>query len=385
MYNALPYLHATLASLGHQTLPAEQFEVIIIDDGSTDGSGAVAEEWAHGRKQTRVIHTPHSGGCAAPRNIGLGLAKGEYVYFFDADDILNPEALARVVGHCKRLGSDVFRLRTAKSERYPTVARFVESSHEDVDPYTTQLLRLLGVVGLVFRTEFLRENGITFPAVDPAEDLPMVTECYLLADRVSALGDYEYAVFTTRDDGQSVTQLRRIPGSVQNVRLHARFPRLVSETARVLINDASPEWMADNVLALTLGRIGRLFAVLLASPDSDVTEAMEAIRRWLPLVLARVPESQLPRFAIPASTHTELRLYLVVAGVLSGATTAELYEVLEWSAETQHRVHVSEAQQLDRAMVAYPWAQLTTPTQSYSVFCGAKRARQFCKSLSAEV
>lgn len=86
-YQAANYLRATLKSCLSQTLaPAE---VIVVDDGSTDGTGAVAEEFGPAVRVERV----KNGGVARARNIGARLAQGEYFVFLDADDTLVSSAL----------------------------------------------------------------------------------------------------------------------------------------------------------------------------------------------------------------------------------------------------------------------------------------------------
>lgn len=90
-YNAGPYLRACLASLCAQTL--RDLEITVIDDGSTDGSGALLDELAAGDARIRALHQPNAGVSAA-RNAGLEASHGDYVAFVDADDTLPPDAFA---------------------------------------------------------------------------------------------------------------------------------------------------------------------------------------------------------------------------------------------------------------------------------------------------
>jgi len=87
-FNGLPYLEECVNSVLAQTLP--ELELILVDDGSTDGSGALADEFAEKDSRVRVIHQPNSGVSSA-RNAGLELARGEYIGFVDADDFIEPE------------------------------------------------------------------------------------------------------------------------------------------------------------------------------------------------------------------------------------------------------------------------------------------------------
>lgn len=89
IYNAEPYLVRCIQSVLKQTT-AEPLQVILVDDGSTDNSLAIAQEAAREEKRIVVLRQPHAGQSAA-RNVGLKHAQGEYVAFVDADDTIAPD------------------------------------------------------------------------------------------------------------------------------------------------------------------------------------------------------------------------------------------------------------------------------------------------------
>src|SRR5215217_4227556 len=91
-YEAMPYLVRCLESVEAQTLGADRLEIVAVDDGSRDGTGEYLEDFAAVSKvPTRVVRQANSGGPSGPRNVGLGLARGRYVFFLDADDYLGDE------------------------------------------------------------------------------------------------------------------------------------------------------------------------------------------------------------------------------------------------------------------------------------------------------
>lgn len=90
-YNAEKYLARCLNSVAEQTF--KDFEVIIVDDGSTDGSRQIAEEFANSDQRFRVIHQSNAGVSSA-RNTGLNQATGKWVCFLDADDEFPANTLA---------------------------------------------------------------------------------------------------------------------------------------------------------------------------------------------------------------------------------------------------------------------------------------------------
>ena len=104
VYNGEAYLRKCLDSIASQTL--KDFEVICVNDGSTDASGAILSEYASGDARIRV-HSQQNAGLGAARNRGLEIAKGEYVLFVDADDELcEADALERLVDLAERDGLD---------------------------------------------------------------------------------------------------------------------------------------------------------------------------------------------------------------------------------------------------------------------------------------
>lgn len=101
MYNVDRYLADFLASLEAQTFGLDDVEVILVDDGSTDGSHATLEAWAASRPTTVRVVTQENAGQGAARNAGLALATGEWVTFPDPDDTLDPGYLAAVDGYLR--------------------------------------------------------------------------------------------------------------------------------------------------------------------------------------------------------------------------------------------------------------------------------------------
>src|SRR6186713_2753816 len=97
VWNVAPWLGECLASVDGQTIGTAALELVAVDDGSTDGSGAMLDAYATGRPWVTVLHQANSGGPGAPRNAGVELARGRYVFFLDADDYLAPDALERMV------------------------------------------------------------------------------------------------------------------------------------------------------------------------------------------------------------------------------------------------------------------------------------------------
>ena len=94
VYNVAPYLRRCTDSVLSQKGPS--LEVLLIDDGSTDGSGALCDAIAAEDARVQVVHKPN-GGLSSARNAGLDLAQGHYVSFVDSDDYLEEDAYRDLV------------------------------------------------------------------------------------------------------------------------------------------------------------------------------------------------------------------------------------------------------------------------------------------------
>ena len=104
VYNVGPYIRRCLDSILAQT--ERDIEVILIDDGSTDGCGEICDGYARADGRVRVIHNENRG-LAATRNTGLELANGEYISFIDSDDWIEPETFSELLKAASANGADI--------------------------------------------------------------------------------------------------------------------------------------------------------------------------------------------------------------------------------------------------------------------------------------
>ena len=96
MYGVARYLPDFIASIENQTFPLDRVQVVMVDDGSVDGSAAILRAWADRRPGLVTVLTQENEGQAAARNTGLGHATGEWVSFPDPDDVLSDRYLEHV-------------------------------------------------------------------------------------------------------------------------------------------------------------------------------------------------------------------------------------------------------------------------------------------------
>ena len=104
VYKVERYIEKCVASILEQTF--QNFELILVEDGSPDRSGEICDMLAKRDSRIRVIHK-ENGGAATARNAGLDVAKGDYIAFVDGDDSIHPQYLEFLSNLINRSGADI--------------------------------------------------------------------------------------------------------------------------------------------------------------------------------------------------------------------------------------------------------------------------------------
>ncbi len=212
-YNVADYLADCLASILAQS--HSELEVVVVDDGSTDGTGELADRVAGDDPRVRVVHQANAG-LGAARNEGTRRATGDYLTFADSDDLVVEEAYARLVGALEQSGSD---LAIGAVERFDDDRTFMtplmKENHERT-AYGVLLddapLMLADVFAWnkVYRRSFWDAAGLSFPTGVRYEDQPTLTRAFVEAGRFDVLAEPVYR-WRIRSDGSSISQQRADP------------------------------------------------------------------------------------------------------------------------------------------------------------------------------
>lgn len=212
VYNAGEYLEPCITSLLGQTMPADELELIFVDDGSTDDSLTRLNRLAAEHSHVRVISIENSGWPGKPRNIGSTAARGDYVQFVDQDDYLGLEALARTHALAAASGADVAIGKMVGVGRW-TPTRLFRETRTDATLDNCDLVASL-TPHKMFRRQFLLDQDILFPeGKRRLEDFVFVMRCYVAAQAICVLADYPCYFYTRRADGQN-TSFQRIEPDV---------------------------------------------------------------------------------------------------------------------------------------------------------------------------
>ena len=199
VYNPGPYLDLPIGSLQRQTMPAGEWEAILVDDGSTDGSGDRLDAIAAENPHIRAVHIPNSGWPGTPRNVALPMARGEHVLIMDHDDWLGTEALERMYDFAESTGADVVVAKeVGHGFGVPLMAfqRTIPDARLGEDPLLTLL-----TPHKLFRRSMLEAHGVRFPdGKRRLEDHLFVMPAYFGAKRIAVMADYPAYHWTRRSN-----------------------------------------------------------------------------------------------------------------------------------------------------------------------------------------
>ncbi len=260
-YDVAAYLPACLDSLLAQA--HRRLDVVVVDDGSPDDSGAIAEQYAARDDRVRVVHIENRG-LGGARNEGLRHARGEVVAFADSDDVVPPGAYEAMARQLRRTGADFVTGDVARLDGDEvTRIRWMRRLHRDRSAVMIeQQPELLGDVfawNKLFRRSFWDEAGLVWPEGIRYEDQPTLTEAYVRARRIGVVPDVVYH-WRVRHDGSSITQQRASTADLED---RWATKRMSLGTVRDFGSSKVTDLFLDKVLP---GDLWRYFVLI---PDAD--------------------------------------------------------------------------------------------------------------------
>lgn len=198
VYNVEKYLRECLDSIINQTL--HDIEIICVDDGSTDSSYAILQEYA--RKDTRIILLQQeNSGAGVARNIGMRIAKGKYLSILDADDFFERNMLEKAYQQCEKDMADICVFRSdrydTQAEKYEAIPWTIKQKYlpdeipfaaKSIYPYIFQIFNGWSWDKL-YRRDFIKQTGLEFQGLRTTNDAFFVFLANVQAKSITILDD----------------------------------------------------------------------------------------------------------------------------------------------------------------------------------------------------
>ena len=203
VYNVEDYLKRCVDSIIGQTY--KNIEIILIDDGSTDKSGNICDDYLKADKRIKVIHKKN-GGLSDARNFGLNISQGDYVCFVDSDDFVSELYVEKLLENSLRTGADVcacnfyyideFNKKWIKAEKQEKIYKSDEAIK---DIFTVKQNTEVMVWNKIYKKELFDKNDIKFPVGKIHEDNFTTYKIYDKANYVSLINDKLYYYYQRSD------------------------------------------------------------------------------------------------------------------------------------------------------------------------------------------
>ena len=210
VFNSEKYLDKCIESVVNQSY--SNLEIILVDDGSTDGSSDVCSLWAEKDCRIKVIHKANEGAGLA-RNTGLDSAAGDYIFFVDSDDCINPNTVEKCVSVAKRDNSQLVLYARADVDKNGKIVNMPVLTDKLVykdSEVTEELLSSLythskgfglGVCGKMFETKTVRQADVRFYSEREvlSEDALFLTDFFAFVNSASIVPEYYYLCVQRED------------------------------------------------------------------------------------------------------------------------------------------------------------------------------------------
>ncbi|HEI7352804.1 TPA: poly(ribitol-phosphate) beta-N-acetylglucosaminyltransferase [Staphylococcus aureus] len=274
-YNSEKYITELLNSLAKQDFPKTEFEVVVVDDCSTDQTLQIVEKYRNKLNLKVSQLETNSGGPGKPRNVALKQAEGEFVLFVDSDDYINKETLKDAAAFIDEHHSDVLLIKMKGVNGRGVPQSMFKETASEVTLLNSRIIYTLSPTK-IYRTALLKDNDIYFPEeLKSAEDQLFTMKAYLNANRISVLSDKAY-YYATKREGEHMSSAYVSPEDFYEVM------RLI--TVEILNADLEESYK-DQILAEFLNRH---FSFSLKVKLEDQPQWINALGDFIQVVPERV-------------------------------------------------------------------------------------------------
>ncbi|MBI0425838.1 glycosyltransferase family 2 protein [Psychrobacter sp. NG27] len=195
VYNREEIIKPCIESINSQTYDKSKWEVIFVDDASTDNSIDAIESLIDKNVNYRILRRPvGSGNASAPRNEGINASPSKYVFFLDSDDYVDSKLLENGMAMALKNDSDMVYVKVKAIGRHMTSKPFTKGNIDDANPLENHLIRTLAPFKFV-KLKLLLDNNILYnPSIVKAEDQIFFIQALSKSNIVSILADKTYYI-----------------------------------------------------------------------------------------------------------------------------------------------------------------------------------------------
>lgn len=300
MYNIEEFLGEALDSLLKQGVDEDDLQVILVDDGSADGTFDIAEAYVEKYPKIFEAHKFENAGLGAARNRGTRLADAEFITYVDPDDIITDGSYSYMLNTIEKSGSDII---TGHVRRFDEQGRvwvpelhqrsiLGDFTHTNLEEHP-ELVWDASSWNKLYRLSFLRENALYFPEGVLYEDFPMVNPAFAKADGIDVITKVVY-----------MWRVRQ--GSITNMSTGAKATRdriKVNQIALEGLNKYNAPYTAKGMLIKKALNMGIIAMLRKEHYDLIPLDEREALFSELQEYLALIPDDQM------ADTRFENQVY----------------------------------------------------------------------------
>lgn len=207
VFNTSSFLEKCLDSIFNQCLNIDEFEVITINDGSTDNSKDILEKWKL-THQNLIIISQENQGLSIARNRGISIAKGEYIQFVDSDDWLNPQMVKKCIDICKLNNLDILSFNMQKVSSSGEKSTKIKNIKFEGQIYSGEYLLTNAIIEApvwkyIIKRGLINKNQLSFHPYILHEDEEFTPRMLLSAKKVMIINEVVYNYFVRTN---SITQ-----------------------------------------------------------------------------------------------------------------------------------------------------------------------------------
>ena len=200
-YNVAPYIGRCIESIEHQNIPQSEYEVICVDDCSTDDTIQKITEYQAKYPNVQLICHTENKTAGGARNTGMNTAKGKYLWFVDPDDMICPDVLKQLYEHITSVKAELLFFNFYMSKESGERVKSDEMASTDGVvagmPFVMQfapkgLSKFTCIYNLLFEKEFVHKQKIYYPEIRAGQDVVFIWSCILSATRCAVINILGY-------------------------------------------------------------------------------------------------------------------------------------------------------------------------------------------------